>query len=76
MSQARSQTTLDSFFEQLETASNRIEDKIALIYAEAEKMSQRIDTLMLQFKNFLAYFNVEIREIKTEFMNLKEGLHE
>ncbi|MHA1146249.1 MAG: hypothetical protein ACTSRW_16050 [Candidatus Helarchaeota archaeon] len=74
MSQA--QTTLDSFFEHLETASNRIEDKIALIYAEAEKMSQRIDTLMLQFKNFLAYFNVEIKEIKTEFMNLKEGLHE
>jgi len=78
MSQA--QTTIDEFIikldEKIETVGNTIEDKIALLYGEAGELSQRLDILMLQFKQFLGHFNQKIDEIKKEFKDLREGLHE
>jgi len=74
MSGARSQTTLDSFFEKIETVSNCVEDKIAILYGELRAMGREVNNLMLKFNFFIGTFGQKFEEIKSEFKALKESL--
>jgi len=73
---SQAQTSINFFLEKVESTSNRIEDKIAALYSHAEDISNKVDVLMLNFKEFMRHFKAEALQIRDELRELREGLHE
>lgn len=66
------QTTLNEFFERVESASNEIQDKLAIIYNEMTGFGTEVQNLAIKFSLFICRMTTQFESIRAELESLKE----